>query len=282
MSADAVRLFDMPLLVLQEIVDHLDMADLKTLYHVKRDVFAHSQWQPYWYCRIKLLFVVDWRKPIREKKLDYIDWSTVNDRTTYSLYRDDPIQRRLPPYGVAYIRLGSQACLHCGECSVYPHDMVCDMCRRHVLQSRLDEHGLQIRTDSKLCRLFMCDRLPPAMNLDAVVDMCVEMNWLYQHTPYKRELGTAISDTLVDHKRRRLHAIENDLDLDEDERYMSRAKAHKLCEGRVRAEILERYPLPVAVHGPAQRITLPSVGSPLPTVVTPLPAAAHEPPQRSL
>ena len=65
-------------------------------------------------------------------------------------------------------------------------------CRTIHLTNALAKIGLTIRGDSRLCENWINKEIETKWTLDSVVDMCAEMRWLYDHTPYKRELDNKI------------------------------------------------------------------------------------------
>jgi hypothetical protein len=145
----------------------------------------------------------------------------------YERFRNDPTPALFPPRGVMYIRMANQLCLHCGKQHASIEDpLVCDGCRSTILDAELAKVGLKRRNDSKLCFRFIQGRLPMDQDLYTVVDMCMEMNWLFEHTPYAEELDKAIKE---------LKEVRGDI---------SGVEAHGLCDPIVRAEILKKHPRP--------------------------------------
>ena len=70
--------------------------------------------------------------------------------------------------------------------------------RRDELEKELSKQGLKIRNDSKLCSGYIHGTLKN-WSLNEVVDMMGEMRWLFEYTPYQKELDMAVKDGAENH-----------------------------------------------------------------------------------
>ncbi len=69
--------------------------------------------------------------------------------------------------------------------------------REILLKNALKNVGLKLRPDSKLCQQFINNTLDKKVwNLEKVVKMCQEMNWLYTQTNYSELLDEALQDEI--------------------------------------------------------------------------------------
>lgn len=119
--------------------------------------------------------------------------------------------------------------------------------RRKQLELALAKVNMKIRSDSKLCSGFINGRLDPHQDLDYVVDMCQEMRWLFEHTPYKKTLDKAV-------KAYAEQLYYNSFEEDEygyeygyseyDGFGEARHEAWETVEPEVRKNILKKYPKP--------------------------------------
>jgi hypothetical protein len=107
--------------------------------------------------------------------------------------------------------------------------------RQLQLTRALSEVGLRQRPDSKLCVGWISGKLDPSWNLQRVVNMCCEMEWLYRHTNYARNLRRAL-----DRARDEMYDTGGD---DSDDEY--REFDYNSIEATVRAQVLKINPVPV-------------------------------------
>jgi DNA repair protein len=60
--------------------------------------------------------------------------------------------------------------------------------RKFEIQQELAMRGMNVRNDSKLCQGYINNTLDSRWTLEKVVDMMIEMKWLYEYTDYQQEL----------------------------------------------------------------------------------------------
>ena len=225
----------LPSLVRQTVYLFLDRRSMTALYRSRamaRD-FVDPAWNGYW-----------------QERLADGGYASLFTGNTYVRYRNDTTPSAFPPLGIAYVRLIDHQCMSC-DGSGYTHylqqqpwHIVCNDCRGVILDQALAAHGLVRRSDSKLCKQFITCELRTDMTLQHVVDMIAEMKWLFECTPYKKELSRAIDAYVEQYDSGGDDDDTDDIDFDVGDFYISRGEAHSIVEPRVRQEVLKRFPKP--------------------------------------
>jgi hypothetical protein len=104
--------------------------------------------------------------------------------------------------------------------------------RRAELKAALENEGLELRADSKLCQGYIENKLEKdEWTIQEIVSMCGEMRWLFNHTDYKKQLKENV-----------------DVNAAEIAKYEGWHNAHKEAyedvEPWVRKQVLKAYPKP--------------------------------------
>lgn len=105
--------------------------------------------------------------------------------------------------------------------------------RKKDLEDAMKKQGLLIRSDSQLCQNFILGTLDKMWTLNDVVDMCGEMKWLFEYTPYKKILDETVKQDAKGFRKFKGYSWSICYQI-----------AFEECEPIIREEILKKYPKP--------------------------------------
>jgi hypothetical protein len=93
---------------------------------------------------------------------------------------------------------GNRVCNDCQQTHIEYQEPKVD--RKQELIQAMNKVGLKVRHDSRLCQKYINYKLDNTWTLDKVVNMCCEMEWLFNYTNYKQLLDEKLYDSKHQHQ----------------------------------------------------------------------------------